>query len=402
MMVSFAVSAWCQWKEPPTALPDTFTIGLQASDRIVESDYALAAEAGFNLVVPVRPGQEPSQALLKACSAAGIKAIVWDSRLSTYDLSDWDIYNQAFAAYRDSRAVAGYMVYDSIVVPPARLAGMGWHMRELGGGAPEKYRYAEAVPMSRMPDANAYRRYVRSFFMSGGALAVYEETDPFSAAALEALKITGEAAKDAMRAAAEGARSRGRGGAEADANNVRVWWRRCRLASATPEMIRWQAYSAAAAGAKGIVYLIARPLDTGNPATSRSDSLLDSSGKPVDIFETAKAVNARLAAMGPALMKAADAALYTVGAMPANLPSPDDAPITGIKSSIEGDGFLAGVLTGADGRLAMVVRKPSAAAVPADLTIQFAPGVSGTIAGTGKPAERLTLLPGEGALLQIK
>jgi len=390
IVLAFALPAWCEWKEPPTGLPGTFMIGLQAIDRIVDSDYALAAQAGFNLVVPIRPGLDPSQALLKACSAAGIKAVVWDSRFSTYDLYDWVVSGEAFAAYRGSNAVAGYMAYDSITVPPARLPSMGWHMRELGGGAPEQFRYAEAVPMGRMPDANSYRRYIRSFFDSLGALAVYEETDPFSAAALDAMKITADAAS-----------STGRG---ADAAKIadRVWWRRCRLADATPEMIRWQAYSAAAAGAKGIIYLIARPLDTGSAATSRSDSLLDSTGKPADALEAAKAVNARLAAMGPILMKAANPAFYTAGTMPANLAPPADAPITAIASSVEGDGFLVGVLAAGDGRLAMVVRKPSAPAGPANLQLQFAPGVSATLVETGGPGQRLALLPGEGVLLKIK
>ncbi|HUW33744.1 MAG TPA: hypothetical protein VM223_19210 [Planctomycetota bacterium] len=379
MMSAFVLPAWCEWKEPPPGLPDTFTIGLQASDRIVDSDYALAAQAGFNLVVPIRPGLEPSQALLKACSAAGIKAVVWDSRFSTYDLGDWAVYGKAFADYRGSNAVAGYMAYDSITVPPARVPWMGWHMRELGGSAPDQYRYCELVPMNRLtPDG--YRRYVRHYLGSIASFALYEETDPFSADALRAMKITVDAANS------EG----------------KVWWRRCRLADTTPEMIRWQAYSAAAAGAKGIIYLIARPIDTGSPATSRSDSLLDPDGKPTGAFEAAKAVNARLTAIGPILMKAVKPVFYTTGTMPENVEPPAGAPITAIRSSVEGDGFLVGVLGTGDERYAMVVRKPSPGAEPASLQLQFAAGVSAAAVDSGEPAERLALLPGEGTLTKIK
>ena len=390
-----ATQAFCDWQEPPSGLPGNFIIGLQSAEVIADGDYALAADAGFNLAVPVRPGLEYARALMWACFCADIRMVAWDPRISTYELNDWDVYSQMFQEYRDFPTVAGYVLYDLLVVPPSRLPSLGWHVREIGGADGFRFRYAEVVPMSGFPDENAYRQYLRQYYRAGCAFAVYEETAPFSRDAIRAMKATAEGAAQATE--------EGRQAPAYQRITVRrEWWRRCRLADADPAMLRWQAYSAAAAGARGIIYLVARPVGAGS-CSARTDSLLDAAGAPSAAFDVTKAANTRLAAVGRMLMAATSSSFYTLGTMPESLPAPAGAPIASVRSSAENDGFLVGVLNDGAARYAFIVRAPSPGRQPAQVQIELAANTTATIAETGQPLNGpLALLPGEGQLLQIR
>ena len=374
-MLAACAGASAAWVEPKPALPTNFTIGLQAAAEIDAHDYALAAQAGFNLVLPSRPGMQYNQALLAAAEAAGIKAVVWDPRMSTYDLGDAWLRGLAFNEYRRSKAVSGYMLNDTITVPPARLTPLGWRIRDFLNAAPQSFCYCEATPPSDFQSNAAYRRYMRRFLHSGIGFAAYEEDAPFSAAALGNMKAVSEICQA--------------GG--------KPWWRRCRLADATPAMIRWQAYSAAAAGARGVIYLAARPL-----GESRPDSLLDAGGKPSAAYEAAKLTNARLAALGPILMASRSVALCRVGSVPGELSTIAGSLVESVTSDAEDDGFVVGLLADGDTRYALVVRKPSAADKPALVSVKLGEGKA-TVVETGQPLDGpLSLLPGEGQLLRIR
>jgi len=363
------------WVEPKPVLPTDFTIGLQAAAEIDAHDYALAAQAGFNLVLPARPGEEYNKALLAAAEAAGIGAVAWDPRMSTYDLGDGAIRMQAAAAYRGAKALRGYIMFDTIYLPPAWLFSTPWRVRDFMHADSRIFCYCEATPPGDFQSSAACRQYFRRFLASSIGFAAYEEGAPFSAAALGNMKAVSEICQ------ADG----------------KPWWRRCRLADTSPAMIRWQAYSAAAAGARGVIYLAARPL-----GESRPDSLLDAGGKPSAAYEAAKQTNARLAAIGPILMASRSVALCRVGSVPGELSTIAGSLVESVTSDAEDDGFLVGLLADGDTRYALVVRKPSAADKPALVSVKLGEGKA-TVVETGQPLDGpLSLLPGEGQLLRIR
>jgi len=366
-----------EWKEPPSGLPETFTIGLHAADTILDGDYALAAGAGFNLAVPVRPGLEYNRALLKACAAAKIKAVVWDSRIASWNVGGWELHGRALEEYRKSEATAGYVLYDTLLLPPPRAPANWWRVREIGGADPAHFRYVESVHPSQFPNDGACRDYLRRYFAGCSAYVLYEEAQPFSAAAIKAMKMIAEESNAAGR----------------------VWWRRTLLTDASPAMLRWQACSAAAAGAKAVFWLAIRPMTTGKGEAT----LLGDDGEPAPCYEAAKAVNARLAAFGPLLMRSMATTFYTIGDMPENVRAPNNSPIASLTSDAERDGFLVGLPNTGDSRYAFIVRKPSDADKPAQVQVQLTEGTTATLVETGQPlAGPLSLLPGEGQLLQIK
>lgn len=373
----FCCAADARSRPLPPGLPRNFTIGLHSAVTINDADYALAAKAGFNLAVPMRPGLDYSRALADACGRAQMKSVVWDPRLSTHDAGGGDFTTSAIRDHRGHRAVAGYVVSNYQLVPPSRTATSFWSIRLFGIEDPPRFRYVEALHPKEFTDAEDCEEYLRRYSDMHSGYVMYEEDDPFSADALKAMAVVGKAC----------------------AERSKPWWRRCRIDDASGPMIRWQAYSAAAAGAHGIIYLIARPLPG-----CRTDSLLDAEGKPAPIYETVQATNRRLASLGPTLMAMQSATFYSVGNMPDGSPRPpDDSPIKSIASGVKGDGFLVGLLRGPAGDFAFVVRKPGGADKPAPVTIRCAAGRNAVVVESRRALNGpLDLLPGEGQLLRIE
>ena len=373
----FCCAADARWRPAPPSLPRKFTIGLHSAVTINDADYALAAKAGFDLAVPVRPGLDYSRALADACGRAQMKAVVWDPRFSTYDAGGEDVTASAIRDHRDHPAVAGYVVSNYQLVPPSRTVASFWVVRTIGLGDPPRFRYVEALHPKEFLDAKDCEEYLGRYSKMYSGYVLYEEDDPFSADALGAMAAVGKTC----------------------AERREPWWRRCRIDDASGPMIRWQAYSAAAAGARGIIYLIARPLPG-----CRTDSLLDAEGNPAPIYETAQATNRRLASLGPTLMTMQSATFYAVGNMPDGSPRPpDDSPIKSVASGVKGDGFLVGLLRGPGGGFAFVVRKPGGADKPAPVTVRCAAGRNAVVVESGKALNGpLDLLPGEGQLLRIE
>ena len=383
-------------REPPAALPGEFVIGISAGQVVEPGDYALAAQAGFGYALAPRPDADCSLALLKGCEAAGMKAVVWDARIATYGLGDGNAYSAALAEYRKSSALGGYVIFSSLYVPVTRTGSLYWKQRDIGWSDQKHFRYCEAVPLSAFPDEKAYPAYLRSYLASVIGYVVYEETAPSSATALRAMKLTADVCGELGK----------------------PWWRRCRLADATPAMVRWQAFSAAAHGCRGIFYLTARALG------DQRDTLLDDGGKPTAACAAATAANARLRAIGPILMNTKLTGVFASGSIP-GLPAQDQQaaprregllrpripglpPVTA-SSPAPGDAFLIGRLEKGESVYAFVVRKPSDDDEPADrtspsaVTVRAAGGGALAIAETGAACDGpVALRPGEGQLFEIK
>ncbi|NQT19479.1 MAG: hypothetical protein HQ592_07225 [Planctomycetes bacterium] len=376
-LLVFCCAAQAQRRAPRYGLPRKFTIGLHAGATIDPADYALAAKAGFNLAVPLRPGLNYSRALADACGRAQMNAVVWDPRLATCDAGGAGLTAEVIREYGDRRAVAGYIVSNYQLVPPSRTTLLFWCVAELGMRAPRRFRYVEALHPKEFSGEKSCRQYIERHLDMGSGYVLYEEDDAFSSDSLAAMALVGKAC----------------------AEHRKPWWRRLRIDGASGPMIRWQAYSAAAAGAHGIIYLIARPLPG-----HRADSLLDAEGKPAPIYETARATNKRLALLAPTLMAMQSATFYAVGNMPDGSPQPpDDSPIESITSGVKDDGFLVGLLQSFGRSYAFVVRKPRGADLPAPVTVRCAGGrIAVDVESGGTIDGPLDLLPGEGRLFLIK
>ena len=375
MAVVIATCRVCpaQWHAPDDGLPEQFIIGIDTAADVVSDDYRSIADAGFNLVIAQRPGESFNTQMLKACEGTGLRCVVWDPRISTPALGESSIRNEAIQHYRGFPALTGFRTRNNLPVAPAETLEMWTSVISIGNADPERFRYLEACHPSEFSDDRQFSRYIRTYLTRGLGYALYNEDNPYSFQAVDALRKMADACK--------------RG-------NDRMW-RRCRLRDTSPAMIRWQAYSSAAAGARGIIYGVVRPI-----ADVRTDSLLDAAGTHTPAYQSARQVNRRLEAVGPALMNASPGGMYTIGAVfDHEIPSPDNSPVAAIDSSVKDDGYLVGLL--AEGRYAFVVRKPEGDEA-ADVTIRCAGGGKAFAVETGKPSDRLSLLPGEGRLLEIR
>jgi len=369
-------TAAADWRMHRTGLPWTFTIGLHAPATIEKDDYPLAAAAGFNLALPLRPGPGYCRALLRACGRAHIKAVAWDPRLATDNVGGWKLYKAGLAEYNKFNSLAGYAVTNYHVVPPGCLFNVFYRVRELGNADRRRFVYMQASPLGEFRSESSYENYLNRYLYTGIGYVLYEEAAPFSTEAMRAMQVV--------------ARVCSRRGS--------TWWRRCCIDKPSAPMIRWQAFAAAAAGAKGVIYLVLRPA-----GGRRTDALLGADGRPSPIYDAARATNRRITALSPTLMASRSSAFYTVGTMPENPTRPPRAsPVASVISSIENDGFLVGVLRGR-GRHIFIVRKPSDTTGAAQVTIKWAGQWKGTVVETGEPLEGpLTLLPGEGQLIRVK
>jgi len=363
-------------RRPRPDLLRGFAIGLHAGVTIEEADFLLAADAGFNLVLPQRPGADYSRALLNACRRSAMKGVVWDPRLATCNVGGRKLLREALRLYRRSSALAGYVVSNYLSAPPAHITTLASRVRELGAADRRRFRYLEALHLREFSGEDSYTRYLDHYLNMGTGYVLYEEDDPFSAGALKA-----------MQAVSKTCRRRGN-----------IWWRRCRLQNISDRMIRWQAYSAAAGGARGVIYLVTRPVPG-----YRTDSLLTVEGRPGAAYDAARATNRRLYALSPTLTAIRPSTFYTTGSMPeGSPPCPDDSPVASIASDVEDDGFLVGLFKDG-GQHVFIVRKPSDAPDAAQVTIQWAANRQGTVVETGDVLDGpLSLLPGEGQLLRVE
>jgi hypothetical protein len=71
----------------------------------------------------------------------------------------------------------------------------------------------------------------------------------------------------------------------------------------TPAMLRWQAWSAVAYGAKGIAYWTLSPAEDTVAKLGFGPGVFDADGRPTALFASVKRLNAELHALGPRLME---------------------------------------------------------------------------------------------------
>ena len=130
--------------------------------------------------------------------------------------------------------------------------------------------------------------------------------------------------------------------------------------------IRWQAFTALAYGARGIMYFTyMTPADCHN-------AIIDENGKPTAKYAIARKINGEIKKLGPTLMRLNSVAVYHTGSLPDGCkPLPEGGLIRGVK----GGEFVIGQFDSDDGlRYAMFVNRSLTSPVRA--TIAFSQNVA--------------------------
>jgi len=169
--------------------------------------------------------------------------------------------------------------------------------------------------------------------------------------------------------------------------------------------IRWQAFTALAYGARGIMYY------TYTTPAGYHDAIIGADGKPTAKYAIAKKINGEIKKLGPTLMRLNTVAVYHTGSLPEGCrPLPEGGLIQGVK----GGEFVIGQFNSDDGlRYAMLVNRSLTSAAKA--TIKFSQKVAlyevspasgkevSVIAGdqNGACVWNVSFAPGEGKLVRI-
>ena len=182
--------------------------------------------------------------------------------------------------------------------------------------------------------------------------------------------------------------------------------------------IRWQAWTAIAYGAKGLSYWTLGDGIDHRDSTGYMVGLLDPRGRPTGKYETVKALNARLHALGPILMELDPLAAFHVavqgqqGIDAERLGSP--AQVYGIVRGVSGDGAencLVGYFKhrATHDDYLVVVNKDLRAAHRFELALPFTPRAVDRYDAAGRPksetpSAKLTvpLGPADAVLLRLK
>lgn len=144
--------------------------------------------------------------------------------------------------------------------------------------------------------------------------------------------------------------------------------------------IRWQAFTALAYGARGLMYFTyTTPND---PAWGYHDAIIDANGKPTAKYEYAKKVNGEIRKLGPTLMRLNTVAVYHTAPVPEGCRL---LPPEGLISSITGGEFVVGQFVSDDGaRYAMIVNRSLAKTARAKIAFSQAVDVSEVSPISGK------------------
>lgn len=110
----------------------------------------------------------------------------------------------------------------------------------------------------------------------------------------------------------------------------------------TVSMIRYQAFSALAYGAKGIQYFIYRDIVGKNPEFV--NAVVDSESRPTRKYEGIKALNGEILKLGPTLMKLTSIGVYHSGSVPSGCRGLDGNPLVSKAS----DNLLIGLFEDPD------------------------------------------------------
>jgi hypothetical protein len=349
-------------------------------------------EAGLTVAGFVAPGT------LKACKAAGLKAIVSDPRTSDYD---WTKLDEAKARKNVASLVAevgrqpalfGYYLRDE---PPASffpgLAKVAGMLREL---SPGKWPYINLFPdyaENWQLGTTNYTEYLERFVATCQPTII--SYDNYSLLDNGTVRDNYWSNLESVRGACR------RHGTEFWNIVLAVAHFSYRELSAAD--FRFQAYTTLAYGGRGIAYFTYFAPATGNYRMAPIDQF----GNPTPNWHFLQNVNLQVLKLAPTLLQLTSDDLYHLGAVPSGAKAP---PTNSLVSAVSGNNAVVGEFTHRDGsRYVMIVNKDLGHSFPCSPTFRKAPRsmqkvspYSGALSPFG--GEDVWLAPGQGALLKVE
>jgi len=398
-----SISWFAGWLVLLGALPTLDTLGAAAHDPFfplmawnwAPNDLAVLKrmkECGLTMAGFVAPEA------LDACEAAGLKAIVSDPRVSSYN---WENVNEAVArsnvmslvkAVGHHPAVFGFYLRDE---PGADLfpglATVASLIREL---APGKWPYINLFPdyaNSAQLGASNYTEYLERFVAICQPRII--SYDNYSLMDDGTVRDSYWSNLEAVRAAAR------RHGLEFW--NIVLSVAHFRYAEVSGAGFRFQVYTTLAYGGRGISYFTYFAPQIGNYRLAPVDQF----GNETPTWYSMQHVNLQVQKLAPTLLQLTSDEVYHIGAVPPGCQPP---PANSLIAAMEGENFLVGDFTHRDGsRYVMVVNKdlkhskvcaPEWRNKPARV-LQVSPYTGVAIPFTG---ENVWLAPGQGTLLKAE
>lgn len=381
----FFISQWCG--------PTEFT----------QDKFAQVAGANFTVAMIGGGTPEINKQALDLCQASGIKGLVIDSRIQftgRRNRGQTDILDTVLADYSKHPALWGYYLVDE---PSAsRFNSIGDANRYLLEKDPKHTPFVNLFPTyatNQQTGASSYEQYVDEFCrVVGPKLLSY---DHYALMADGAVRGDYFANMEIIR--------RQSIKHSVPFNYILLSVPHGPYKDVNEADIRWQAFTALAYGARGLMYFTY--MTPNDSAWGYHDALIGSNGQPTAKYEIAKKVNGEIRKLAPTLMRLTTVAVYHTAPVPQGC---ELLPSNGLIESIKGGEFVIGQFNSDDGiRYAMIVNRSLTNAVRAKIAfsqkvdIREVSPASGRECGVivndenGTCVWNASFAPGQGRLVRI-
>lgn len=383
---------------------DEFFIGQWCGPtEFTQERFAEVAGANFTVAMVQASSPEETKKALDLCKASGIKALVGDSRVHLRKRGE-DTFTEGLDAtvadYSGNPALWGYYVIDE---PSAgsfnKIGEVNRHLLEKD---PKHVPFVNLFPTyasKQQLGAFSYEQYVDEFCRVVGpkmlsydhyALMADGSVRPDYFANLEIIRRQSIKHK-------------------VDFNYILLSVPHGPYADPAEGDIRWQASTALAYGARGLMYFTyTTPKD---PQWDFHDAIIDANGKQTAKYAIAKKVNGEIKMLGPTLMRLKSVGVFHTHPVPDGCkPLPDGGLIQGIK----GGEFVVGQFNSDDGfHYAMIVNNSPKKAAKATIAFSQKVGLYEVSPSSGKEvstpvsdvdgvcAWHVSFAPGQGKLVRI-
>ncbi len=381
---------------------DPFFLSYWVGPPTEDARYAEIREANFTVAAPGGGSSpEDNRAILDLCRKHGLKAMVYDSRISGADPAAPDFAARIDAAvgdYAGHPALYGYHITDE---PNAsefpRLAAIVARLKEKDPG---RLAYINLFPNYASPDqlgnptyeahVDAFCKIVKPELLSYDHYALLDPAQPPRPEYFPNL--------DVIRRKA-----------------LEFGIPFCAVVLSTPHDpyrnpseadLRWQAWTALAYGAKGISWFTYwTPKST---TWNFHNGIINEKGERSEHYERLKRLHGEIRAMGPTLRALTSTAVYAAGTkLPGVAPWPEEGAPPAAR--VEGGPFLVGFFVDYEGTAhATIVNVDFRAPATAKLTLSGKPeGLRAerfdpaTSAWTPWPEGGVPIAPGDGVLLRV-
>lgn len=299
-------------------------------DDSADQHYRRIADAHFNVVMGNSGARTPDdvQRQLRLCEKHGLRAIVWHGGRPADQLPD-------------DKACLGYLLQDE---PKARdFPRLAAQVQELHAKRPGKLAYINLYPSHATPrhwDAPTYEEYVERFMREVRPDVLCFDRYPVMKPDVDERDGYCENLSVIRR--------------HALAAGVPFWnffniIPYGRHDDPTESQVAWQIYTSIAYGAKGVLYFCYwTPRGREFP---RGGAIITPDGRPTRHYDQARRINARIAKLGPTLMKLTSTGVLRIKPGDDAAPMLKDSPI---RTLTDGD-YLIGLFTHPEGRRAVLL-----------------------------------------------